>query len=337
MGNVPEFLRRRTEAIDEKHKSQIEIIQGTMLLVNNIIHGLPSVYTNRKGCNVNNAMGILSGHDAARSMGMLLITEFSEILVNLYSGAHNSARRNVRSPLEWMIRVLAAVSDRRIFTKELQDANRAVCFEELREAIKWGGLRRRKIINKKYIEGWEVLPGDDPEKAILFRNLLANASIPDGIKGIPEKLNDKIMSNLRIRGATLEMEGAERLYVIYGELSQSVHNAINKLDRMHHDGLTPFFDPESFDESYFLIHAATDIILCFYFILLDIDVFHALNRQLYRKSIKNLFAEIFDEREFSVCRTLFDGEVWNDPLLEFTCQSTPPRTSGKDAPTGSDD
>ena len=319
--DVPEFLRRRVEAIDESRKSKIKIIQKTTFLFNHIMHNLPLQYMTRSWCKVEHSMKDYSEHDTARIMGVLLITEFNEILVNLYSGAHNSARRNVRSPLEWMVRVLAAVSDRQIFTKNPQDANKALCFQGLRETIGWEDLRRRKIRNKKYIERLKVPPDTDPEKAISFRSFLASANIPNGIKGIPERLNSDIMSNLQLCFNTQKITGSQRLYTIYENLSQSIHNTINKLDDVPHDGLTAFFDPESFDESYSLIHGATDVILCFYFILIDIDVYHdaVKDRKMYRKYVEELFAEFFNEREFFVCRTLFDSKVWNDPSLEFTC------------------
>ena len=236
--DVPEFLRRRTEAIGENRESEIRIIQKTTFLLNQIRHNLPLQYVTRGGCRVKHPKKSYSEHDTARIMGVLLITEFNEMLVNLYSGAHNSARRNVRSPLEWMVRVIAAVSDRQIFTKEQQHANTALCFRGLRETIGWEDLRRRKIRNKKYIEALKVPPGSDLGQATRFRSLLASAKIPNGIGNIPEKLNDNIMSNLQLCYNTQKITGSQRLRAIYESLSQSVHNTINRLDDMPHDGMT---------------------------------------------------------------------------------------------------
>ena len=147
---------------------------------------------------------------------------------------------------------------------------------------------------------------------------MAKANVPDGIGSIPDKLNREIMSNF-LRPSAKKADMSSLPYYIYGELSQSVHNSIDKVDDMPYGGATSFFDPESFDESYVMIHAAVDIILCLYFILIDIDVFYsdADGRKQYREYAEKAFAGTFGQHRFGSCRTLFNGKVWNDPSLEF--------------------
>lgn len=317
--DVSGFLRRRAEAVAENRKSRVDTIQRTVFLLNHIMDNLPQWYVTRSGCEAEeHPTQAHSDHDTARMMGVLLVTELNEIVVNLYSGAHNSARRNTRSMLEWMFRVIAAVSDRKIFSGNQQDANRAICFDGLRLAIAWSDARRRNR-KKRHQQTPELPQGVDHEKAVRFRDFLARANVPDGLGSIPNKLNRKIMSNF-LRPSVKKADMSSLPYYIYGELSQSVHNSIDKVDDMPYGGATPFFDPESFDESYVMIYAAMDIILCLYFILIDIDVFYsdADGRKQYRKYVEKTFAGILGQHRFNSCRTLFNSKVWNDPSLEFT-------------------
>ena len=148
---------------------------------------------------------------------------------------------------------------------------------------------------------------------------MARANIPDGLGSIPDKLNRKIMSNF-LPPSVQKTDTSSWPRDIYGELSQSVHNSIGKIDDMPYGGATHFFDPKAFDKSYAMIHAAMDIILCLYFILIDIDVFYsdADDRKRYRKYVEKAFAGTFGQHKFDSCRTLFNSKVWKDPLLEFT-------------------
>ena len=313
------FLRHRAEAVAENRGSQVTTIQKAVFLLNHIMDNLPQWYVTRSGCEAEeHPTQAHSDHDTARMMGVLLVTEFNEIVVNLCSGAHNSARRNTRSMLEWMFRVIAAVSDRGIFTENPQDANRAICFDGLRIAIAWSDARKRNR-KKRHQQTPELPQGVDHEKAVRFRDFLASADIPGGLGSIPNKLNCKIMSNFP-RPSVKKADTSAWPYYIYGELSQSVHNSIDKVDDMPHGGATPFFDRKSFDRSYAIIYAAMDIILCLYFILIDIDVFYsdADGRKQYREYVEKAFADTFGQHKFDSCRTLFDSKVWKDPLLEFT-------------------
>lgn len=304
-------------AVGENRKSQVTVIQKTVFLINHIMDNLPQFYVTRSGCEAEeHPMQAHSEHDTARTMGALLVVEFNEISVNLYSGAHDSARRNMRSMLEWMIRVIAAVSDRGIFTGKPQDVNKSLCFQGLQKAMAW--TRAKKSRPKRRRKSAELSQGADYGNATSFRDFLDAVYVPDGIGHIPNRLNNRIMSNFQ-PSSRAQAGGSSLLYYFYSELSQSIHNSIDRIDDMRYGGLTAFFDPESFDESHFLIYGATDIILCLYFILLDIDVFHgkAAYRKTYRKYTEKMFERTFGRRGFPSCRALFGGEVWNDPSMQF--------------------
>lgn len=319
--DVPEFLRRRAVAVGENREDQVTVIQKTVFLLNQIMDNIPPFYVTRGGCEAEDRpMQAHSKHDAVRIMGALMITEFNEIAVNLYSGAHDSARRNMRSMLEWMARVVAAVSDRSIFTGKPQDANKAACFLELREAIARTNAKRQRAEPRQ--NSAELPQGANYEKSAPSLDFLDAVYVPDGIGAIPSKLNARIVSNFQPHSRA--PAGGSSLLYYYNKLSQSIHNSIHRIDDIPYGGLTAFFDLESFDESYFLIYGATDMILCFYFILMDIDVFHgeAADRKKYREYAEKTFARIFGHQAFPSCLALFRSKVWNDPSMKFTHPST---------------
>ena len=307
-------------AVVKHHKSQVIIVQKTVRLINYIIDDLPLCYRTRSGCVVKEHM--LEEHsqrDTSRIMGVLLVTEFNELVVNLCSGSHRSALRTVRSLLEWLVKAVAAVSDRRIFTKKSKDANKAVCFQGLSLAIRWEHARKKltKEEKRQYRELIRTPQVTKYENVHCFVDFLSSATIPNGLGTIPKKLNYKIMSNIKQQNLT--QEGPSLLYFIYDQLSKTTHNNLPKLDDIPYGGMTDFHDPEYFNESYSVIYNAMDIILCFYYVLVDIDVFHrSEDRKLYREHVKKEFNDIFAAGEFGICRTLFGSQIWNDPSLEFT-------------------
>ena len=319
--DIPRFIQYRVDAVVKHHKSQICTVQKTVILVNQIMENLPACYTTRSGCEVeDHPLQEHSDHDASRLMGVLLVTELNEIVVNLCSGAHRSAVRTMRSLLEWMLRTVAAVSDRRIFTENSRDANRAVCFEGLRIAIQYGEARGKMNKEERRLDAELLKTARRDDKAAHFLDFVTSARISDGVGTIPKRLNDKIMYSINQNHKTQgNMEGTNPLYCIYNQLSQHVHNTISKLDDMQYGGLTEFHDSEYFNESCLMICRAVDVVLYLYFILLDIDIFHQLDdKRRYREYAKKKFCENFAERELIICRTLFESKVWDDPVMEFT-------------------
>lgn len=325
ISDIPKFIKRRSIAIHKKKGNEIFSIKRILILLNHVFEYLPSVFVTRSGCEVEDFfMTGHSEHDSARNIGALMITEYNELLVNLCIGNYNSAIRNIRSLIEWLLRTTAAVSDRSILTKpKNKNKNKAICFAGLKKMMfhsdakqRMDKQERKKIRNE--LKNYSLEPYADNKIISLL-----NSEIKPGIGNIPSLLNDKIQKNLVIivPNENKTYRGSKAIYFIYDVLSQYIHNSLDRIDDLEPGGLTKFFDSEQFDNIYSIIMRASDIVLFFYIILLDIDVFHTdLEwKQRWRYEIKKIFTDTkLPQQYFSSTRSLLRSTEWNKkPSIEF--------------------
>lgn len=323
--DIPKFIKRRSLAIHKKRENEIFSIKRIIILLNHVFEQLPQVYVTRSGCEVEEfPMQLHSEHDSARNIGALMITEYNELLVNLCIGSYNSAVRNIRSLIEWLVRTVAAVSDRSILTKpKNKNKNKAVCFAGLKKMML--SSRSKERMDKQYrkklrneLKNYSLEPQTN-------QNILSilNSEIKPGVGSIPSQLNEIIKKNLIINDPLEDksVRDSEVIYLIYDILSQYIHNSIDRFYDLEPGGATKFFDSEQFDIVYSIIMTASDIVLYFYFILLDIDVFHSNQewKQSWRYEIKKIFTDTkMDQKYFSSTKSLLHSTEWNKkPPIEF--------------------
>ena len=363
--NVPGFLANRAKALDQNQQQQLTDIKNITLFLNYVIENLPHCYSTRSGCVVEeHGTQQHSKHDSSRLIGILLVTELNELIINMGVGAYNSSIRTLRSMIEWVLKTVAAVSDRSIFSCRDEDLNRSMCFNGLQKTKKCGEIRkkfqRQRKINSEIQKCLEEIQSDDPmfvhsatlciandsdrlrhvlsdndrhraflNRACRYQVFLAYATIPDGIGKIPKKLNNKIMSSFKIRNPeTGRIEnGAAALYTIYDILSQHVHNSFKQIEQIPYGAKTPFRDPKSFNRTCAVIWSVMDAVLYFYMLLIDIDVVHTdvEDRKKYRKFIQETFEEFLEKQKFCACSALFDSKMWNDSNNMFAIDLSPAR------------
>jgi len=323
ISNLPEFIAKRTKAIHKHRTNQIFVIKRVVLLLNHVMENLPMCYRTRSGCLVEeHPMQAHSEHDTSRIIAVLLITEFNELLVTLSSGSYSSALRTIRSMIEWLIRSIAAVSDRSIFCKSLQDQNRnrAVCFEGLKELLISNHLK--KSSQKRFRRSTQNLEFPASDNWLRYYYFLRDSRVPNGVNEIPKKLNGRITANFELRNPkTQQIEnGSEALYSIYHTLSQSIHDDLETFGKMQYGGATDFLDLEQFDKTYSVIVTGIDAVLYLYFILIDIDVHHSSkeDRKEGRAFLRQKFYESkFGKSTFHACTRLLTSRRWNDCNAEF--------------------
>lgn len=326
--NPPEFIKRRSDVIFEKKINELEIINKIIILINFVFDNLPLVYVTRSGCEVEEfPFEIHSGHDSSRIIGSLLITELNELLVNLCVGSYYSAIRNNRSLIEWLVRTIAAVSDRSLLTSEKENnQNKAVCFEGLEVLLERAELLAKapKHLRKEFKKSFELYkknPNHDKKIAEIL-----GAEIPPGIGNIPNGLNPKILQHLKIQNPenNQTIQNSEVIYCIYTILSKYVHNHMRRIDELEPGGNTQFLNLKQFDEVFPIIITSLDVIIYLYFMLIDIDIFHCnLDwKKQWRVNVKEFFDQAkFDQKYFLATNSLLNSQDWNsNPPIQFVLE-----------------
>ena len=329
IGDIPKFIKTRSMAIYKSRKKYIDEINESLKLIMSTSLQIPLLYTPRCGHDVEEFPDWPhSGHDTSRVVGSLLIKEINELIVNLSCGSNRSALRTTRSMMEWTIRVVAAISNRQIFSGLNSDKNMPMCYEGLAEVITFNESTKFMMIDDekkrksfKKIKK-EIKKGINKSKMNLpWHAFKFNAKIPDGLGSIPEKLNEQILSNIKIvENATEKSDiGSSAIYLLYHLLSKYVHNSVDTIDEIPQDGSTPFLNFDEFDEIYLILIHTMDIICYHYFILVDMDVHYEKTARIeYRKEIKEIFLKSKVSKEsFHSCVKLLSSDIWNDPDKEF--------------------
>ncbi len=327
--NIPEFINERSNAIYKSRKNDIDEINKTIRLILFILLSIPMTYTPRCGYSIEEFPNAPhSGHDTSRVIGSLLINEINELVVNLSCGSNRSALRTSRSMFEWIIRIVAAISNRQIFSDLDSDKNVPVCYDGLTKTMNFNkNIRRSTKIDKSKKQTYKEIQkeikkiNESNPKEISWLAFRYNATIPNGLGKIPEKLNAQILSNIEIINITAlkYIKGSEAIYEIYGLLSNYVHNDVEKIDEIPQDGATSFLNLGEFDDVYSILIPAIDIILYHYLILLDMDIYsEKLMKTKYRKKIKEVFLKLkFPKELFHNCFKLLESNMWDDPNKEF--------------------
>ena len=328
IGDIPEFIKTRSMAIYKLRKKYIDEINKSLKLIRFTSFHIPMAYTPRCGHSIEEFPNCPhSGHDTSRVIGSLLISEINELIVNLSCGSNRSALRTTRSMMEWVIRVVAAISNRQIFSGLNSDKNMSLCYERLTEVITFheeqkfmmmGDKEKRKSFEKDKNKLKEL---NESKVKIPWYAFKYNANIPDGLGGIPEKLNDQILSNIKIvHNKTKESEiGSSAIRLLYHLLSEYVHNSVDAINEIPQDGSTSFLNIDEFDNVYSILIPTIDIIFYHYFILVDMDVYYEKTARIeYRKKIKEMFLKSkFSKKSFHSCFKLLGSDIWNDPNKEF--------------------
>lgn len=331
--DIPGFVKRRnTQIFKEKRCKLTELLQISHFFVMELEH-MPNVYHTRSGHEVEDVgYGGYSDHDAARFLGTLIVSEYNEIIVNLSIGSYVSAIRGTRNLFEWLVRTLACISDAYIITKRLEDKNRPSCFHVISEAfsitqdkISMGSDKRKKFeqeIREKRKKG-EI---DEKVEAIYLSNIGAGAT-----KFI-ESFNENILKYIKLYGVEKKVAKKQILRTIYQELSEYVHTSTSRLMKIEQNEGKAFFDQCEFDEAYNAIMITTDLICYFYFILLDIDVFHTIDnwKVQWRNGIMERFNALLLPRDkFQSTKTLLNSKVWkSNPPIELVSLNVSRDSSG---------
>ena len=338
--DIPEFIKTRSIAIYKLNKKYIDEINKSLKLIKFSLLQIPLSYTSRCKHDIERFPYSHPSHDTSRVISSLLINEINELIVNLSCGSNRSALRTTRSMMEWVIRVVAAISNRQIFSGLSSDKNMPLCYEGLKEVITFHEVQKFMMRDMKEGGSFEKIKNimmGDKEKRVSFRktkNIMKrhkmtypwiafkyNANIPNGLGSMPEKLNEQILFNIKIvHNKTKETEiGSSAIRLLYNLLSEYVHNSVDTIDEISQDGSTSFLNIDEFDRVYSILIPTIDVILYHYFILVDMDVYYEKTARIeYRKKIKEVFLKTkFSRESFHSCYKLFDSDVWNDPNKEF--------------------
>ena len=327
--DISEFVRKRSNAIYKSRRNDIDEINKTIRLILFILLSIPMSYTPRCGYSIEEFPDAPhSWHDTSRIIGSLLINEINELIVNLSCGSNRSALRTARSMFEWIIRIVAAISNRQIFSDLDSDKNVPVCYYGLSKVMTLNeDIKRSTKINKSKKQAYKEIQkefkkiNESNPKEISWYAFKYNATIPNGLGKIPEKLNVQILSNVEIMNipALEYTKGSEAIYEIYRLLSNYVHNDVGKINEIQQDGATSFLNLDEFDDIYSILIPTIDIILYHYLILLDMDVYFEKPIKIkYRKKIKKEFLKLkFSKKLFHNCFELLESNMWDDPNKEF--------------------
>lgn len=322
LDNIPIFVRRRSIAHYKKKSDELYRITRMILMVNWLLENLPQVYLTRSGCEVEeHPMQAHSDHDGVRNIGALIISEYNELLVSLYTGSYNSAIRCTRAILEWLVKYIAAVSDANIISRLESDKNKAFCFEGLNRAIDISKIKEnlQRSGSDEYRQKMKFLKAKIKSvyggNTSLFLQRLPTIKVPDGVGNIPARLPDSITSHLAIVNAGKKYQGKAVLYEIYNILSTNIHMGQNELFSLQPGGTAHFFDQDRFQETYNTIMQASDTILYLFILLIDIDVFtwYEESRINWRRFMKGTFeaSKIITEEYFQSTKALLNSDTWN--------------------------
>lgn len=305
-------------------------IKKIIVMINYIFDNLPRLYYTRAGCEIEEFdTEYHSDHDAVRNIGALIISKYNELMIDLSVGSYNSAVGCTRSIFEWLLRTIAVVSDRSILTTLPSDKNKPTCFAGLMKMIQYG--RWKKIMtedDKKRIQDFlkhtsktKISNPEVNEFTDLYIGTV-RSRIPHGIGEIPNKLNDLILKNIVIQNPFRKelLHGKEALYVYYDIVSEHIHKDIENL-YTEPGGRTIFIDLKEFDDAYSQIILMSDLILYFYLILIDLDVFHS-NRDeniRWRKKAKKILKSFrLSSKQFASTNSLLVSPEWNSkPPISF--------------------
>ena len=321
--DIPEFIKTRSMAIYKSHRKYIDEINKSLKLIKFSSLQIPLPYTSRCKHDIERFPYSHPSHDTSRVISSLLINEINELIVNLSCGSNRSALRATRSMMEWIIRVVAAISNRQIFSGLNSDKNMPLCYEGLKEVITFHEIQKFMMRDMKERGSYKKT------KNMMKRHRMTypwfafkyNADIPNGLGSIPEKLNEQILSNIKIvHNKTKESKiGSSAIRLLYNLLSEYVHNSVDTIDEIPQNESTFFLNIDEFDRVYSILIPTIDIIFYHYFILVDMDVYYKKTARIeYRKKIKGMFLKSkFSKESFHSCYKLFDSDIWNDPNKEF--------------------
>lgn len=332
--DVPEFIKRRSNALYHHREQNIFLIKRILIFLNYVIDNLPMVYVTRSGCYVEeHVFAEHSRHDTSRIVGSLLVTEFNELLINLVTGSYNSSLRTMRSMIEWLVRTLAATSDRSMLTYLPNDKNCAVCFAGLIEMMEAKDFHKNLQEENNYSNDEMktlkqlVTKNEAISEHVGYIARFLNTKIPIGVGVLPKKLNDTIKKKIKVKDHESKeiIIGSDAIYAIYHLLSMPIHNTLEKIYEMNPGGESNFLDLDKFDDTFKIILSASDLILSLYVILIDIDVFHEREHKIqWRKFVFETFRDSkFGKHVFFGCESLLKSKFWlTTPPTEFTYPRT---------------
>ena len=313
------FIQQRSIIIHKSRHQEINEILKIANFINNTLHNIPTYYTSRCGHQiVHDPDQQYSEHDTSRQISSLLIHEFDELLVNLYSGSNISALRIARSMIECLLLVVAAISDQSIFYKSSSNKNKPICFTGLQQA-----LQVQKVVKSAKKNGFPTkkLQNDmrDISKSVPTLAYYFNVKIPDGIGKIPSALNKKIINNFTIVDSDTKMNecGSQALYSIYKSLSEYVHIDLTKLYDQKYDNSIQSNNLDEFDEIFPILLTAIDTVIYFYIILLDINNYN--DDVILRTYITKHFPKIkYKDNILYACSKLLNSKNWKNKNMKFT-------------------
>jgi len=145
--------------------------------------------------------------------------------------------------------------------------------------------------------------------------------IDHGIKSAIKRLDKRISDTITVNHPefTHRVSGEKDLLLLYSLLSGYVHLDTRKLSALEPNGMTPFYDKQSFVSAMGAITASLDVILTLYVLLIDYDVYHCDTKwkEQWRKKTKHfLYDYVSHEDRFTSTKSLLDGHRWNS-MLEF--------------------
>lgn len=270
---------------------------------------LPDLIASRSG-EVYEEFPYAESYSLVRNLLQLIITDYNEIMLTLFTGAYGSTTRTLRSTLETTLKIFAALIDKSILTGKQDDKDKAMCGHEFRYRLSHFEFYNRMKDNElKILDSWF-----DSEKKFDF-----NKKAMSGIHYILENLDEDVLDLIDF---TEKIKTKEVIRYIYSQLSNYSHTGMWHFDyaTIGSPDIIKFKNDE-FDQVFTQIMITTDIIASLVVLAILFDLgFKEDYRKSYIEGFKEILNPIMDAHDgtgFFLTRQLINNQVDKVPFLKL--------------------
>jgi len=316
-------LMKQANSIYTQNQEEFEVLVQCNTLFNYFLDALPLVFTTRDGHEVSSGeVPMPSEFDAAKNILLLLINEFHEIFYGLMIGSNNSAVRSSKILLDWIIRIICALTDLSIITGKKSDRLTPGCFFAFMEIYKNSVIRNNqtkfeiksalKFINQLKTEG----KIDEHEEITL------KTEINFDVQNYINQFNSLIYENIELKKIETNetVTGKQALSYLHSILQDYPARVPQIIENRFLGRKVPHSNEEETQRAFSLIFCVLDVILTLIIILIDFDVYHGDDKWKmdWREKTQKMVEHKINTNLFSSVGSMFKSHTWNsDPPKDF--------------------